>query len=589
MFNDSNSFVNPESYINGFSFMSTDALVAFSNSNNLSLSTEELIFIRDYFRNEKKSFPTYNQIMFFDAISKIRRAQKKNYSIYSASAKEGAQDIVATSKDLLSKRNVINKKSFGAMPLNFASEIASEYLKHIGCSESSKGFTPSHKALSNEYYIHTDDDIPLFSYSASIVDNSAGQASQASNTSHNTFAMIYSTEDIGYTEYSARVNGFLSLPEISGMISNRTTVNAPFGLFDILIKETEGLFVNLSDIPEIEKDEYGKVKYLTSLLSSCIGKQAFCTNYSSIGIINRIAENYSLKVCIFATRNFSHLISLESIKNPTFSLDISFLQKLLSFSEHREYIFTDESNASLGARKNIYLTDNRSSIRQTYRAERILNFGRVIACASARELDSAPLKTSALAIIDVINSLVAKGVSKNAITLHIHYSMLSGTDNSEELGKNLSAILGAYRSMIELCVSDTEPQIIYNESKRSIAVLGVAKTPKRTINSSLSNGNTYLYFYNMEYSVGGLVNYEKYRKFIKYFYSLIEKDIITSALSINENLSTVIKSTSQDTELQFDEAFDGNTFKNSHGILFETNKMIDINDDIFYIGNTVEK
>ena len=70
-----------------------------------------------------------------------------------------------TSKDLLSKSKTIKRTFSGAMTLSFASEIASEYLKHIGYAEKSNGFIPPQSINSYDYYIHTNDNTPLFVYS----------------------------------------------------------------------------------------------------------------------------------------------------------------------------------------------------------------------------------------------------------------------------------------------------------------------------------------------------------------------------------------------------------------------------------------
>ena len=142
--------------------------------------------------------------------------------------------------------------------------------------------------------------------------------------------------------------------------------------------------------------------------------------------------------------------------------------------------------------------------------------------------------------------------------------------------------------MIELCVSDIEPQIRYNLNSRSIVVLASAKPPKRQIKSSFSNQNTHIYFYNLSFSENGLPDYENYRNFIKYYYSLIEKDAVLSAVSVNENFSPVLQSMSQNTLIDFDEGFDKALLSNSHGIIFETPTKIFQTTDIFYIGNTKE-
>lgn len=586
MFNDYNGFRDPETYVNGFSFMSNDALLSFINANELSFSLEQMTYIRDYFRNEKKMFPTYNQILFFNEINKIRKAQKKGYSIYSATSTEGADAILEASKDLISKRRVIKKTFSGAMPLPFAAGIASEYLNQIGCAENARHFLPALSNSPSEYYIHTDDDIPLFIYSSA---NQGAQGASQSVITHNSLIMLCPAEDMAYSTYIEKVNSLMALPEINAMISNQSTVSAPYGLFEYLMKESNGAFVNLSNIPEIPKNEFGKVESLSPLLSSCIGRRIFSTSGSSVGIINRIAEEFSLRVCVFGTRNYSNTISLDSIKSPTFSFDIQFLKTIMSFTEHREYTLSSESGSPLGARKNVYLTDNRNPTRQTYRAERILNFGKIMASAAARDLEVSPHKSAAFTVLDALNTLIAKGVSSSSITLMIHYSLLSGTDDSKELGKNLAAILGAYRTMIELCVSDIAPQISYTEKNRDIAVLAASNTAKNTVKSNFSSSGTNLYFYQIKETKDGLPDYGGYRAFVKYFYTLIEKDRVLSAFSINENIATVLKSAAQDTNINFDESFDWSALKSAHGILFETQESIPENDDIYRVGATFIK
>ena len=588
-----NGFINFDSFVNGFNFFSNDELAAFLSANEYSFTLEQFIYIRDYFKNEKKMFPTYNQLMLFDAINRARIIQKKGYSIYSASANEGAEYILDTSKDMLAKRGAIKKGFSGAMPISYASKIASEYLNTIGYAEKAKDFIPASSDFTAGYYIHVNEGEPIFVYADQAIyatdTPNQNQAQMGYSNMHNTILMLVPTENIGPDEYNARVNELLSLPEVDSLISNHSVINAPYGILDVLLKETNGIFVNLANIPEIEKNNFGRVVHLTSLVSSCIGRHVFATHNMSIGIINNIAENYSLTACVFAIRNGTRLCTLDAMRNPPFSFDFNILQAITDFKDHSAYIFTDEKAQALGAKKNAYLTDNRSGTKQTFRAERILNFGKAMACASARELDPSPYKTSAVNIVDVICSLIAKGVAKNSITLSIQYSLLCGTNDPEELGKNLAAILGAYRSMVELCVSDVSPQISYNEKKRSILSLASAKPPKRPIRSSFSSENTHVYFYSLEFCEDGLPNYEKLRQFIRYYYSQIENDNIISAFAINENLSAILQGASQNTSIEFDGSFSASSFNLAHGILFEARDLIAINEDIYYIGSTFKK
>ena len=589
MLNESNDIVDLDEYVKGFTLMSNNELLDFLNINRLSFSINQILYIQSYFKNVKRMFPTYNQILFFNEINKINQSQKKGYSVYSVSSTENADSIMETSNDLLSKKKTLRPNFLGPMPLSYASRVASEYLHHIGCDEYSMPFIPAKNDVSPRYYIHTNDSVPLFVYSSS---NSPEitHIEVKSTTNHNTFVMICPIDDdMDNSEYRTHAEEFLSLPEIKTASSEHSTVKPPFGMFEPLMKETNGILVNLANIPEIEMNENGKVKSLSSLFSSCIGRYFFVTNNASVGILNKLAEGYSLKIRIFAIRNKSYTFSFESVKNPSFSFNFGFLQNIMNFTEDREYVFTDEISAPLGKKEHVYLTDNKIEEKQTYRAEKILYFDKYLLTATARNLDLSPHKSAALTVIDAINTLIAKGVSKDAISLSIHYSLLCGTDDSKELGKNFASILGAYRSMIELCVSDKAPQIRYNKKKRNIVVLASAKAPKRQINSSFSNGNTNLYFYQIEYDENGLPDYKKHREFIKLYYLMIEQDDILSAFAINENFSSMLQNASLNTTVSFDESFNERSMENLHGILFEIPKSIDISDRLPRVGETVEK
>ena len=236
----------------------------------------------------------------------------------------------------------------------------------------------------------------------------------------------------------------------------------------------------------------------------------------------------------------------------------------------------------------MFLTDNRKIEKQSYRAERILNFGKVIASASSRDLGEAPFKTASITVVDAITTLIAKGVALNDISLLINYSLLGGTDNSIELGRNLAAVLGAYRAMIELCVSDSAPEINYNAEGRSITVLSSAKPPIRKLSNTFADVNSYIYFIPYQYDENGFLNYNKYRASAREYYSYIESDLVISAFAISENISMIINNVCGNSSINYLEGFDVNEYASSHGILFESKKELSARDDLVFIGKTVQ-
>ena len=266
----------------------------------------------------------------------------------------------------------------------------------------------------------------------------------------------------------------------------------------------------------------------------------------------------------------------------------------MGFKDHKEYLFTKESDIPLDTKKPVFLTSYKDSLKQTYRADRVINFGKSVASATSRDLSYSPHKTAAIAVVDATNSLIAKGVAKSTIALAINYSLLGGTDDSSELGKNLSSILGVHRSTIELCIPQIKPQISYSKRNRSITILASANAPKRPIESRFKNGDTKIYFLPIYFLESGLPDYEKYRQSVSYFYSQIEEDRILSSFAINENLSQTLKSAAKATNLNFFESyffecFGQDAYSNAHGILFESYEKDLCNDYTFLIGETIKK
>ena len=594
MFNEINFTDRSNEYVNNFNVMPNEVLKQFASIEGLSFTPDQLFYIRDYFIKVKNASPTYAQLSFLNAINLIRKSKKNDLPIYSASAPDGmAREIIATSQDLLAKKNVIDKKIYGAMPISFAAEIASEYLKYAGLAEKNDYFSVTEEKSPTGYYINQGNGDALFAHLDS--DANVIQPIAPANTpnsanalaTNNAIIMLCPMQPMDNAEYSARVNALLSLPEIAMLISDCAEINKNYTLYDFLKNETNGIFADISRLPDIQRNEFGRIDSLMPLLEACYGRTIFATNFASLAIINRISGMYGLILCHFAMRNDTKTFTIDATKAPSFAFDFDFLSAIENFKEPHEYIFSDECSKPLDAKIDVFLTDNRKVPKQSYRAERILNFGKIIATASARELTNAPFKTASVAVLDAINGLVAKGVALNDISLLISYSMLGGTDDNAELGKNLSAVLGAYRTMIELCISDSTPKINYNNDKRSITVLASAKPPMRKIASSFSNGNTYLYFLPYCYDAGGFIDYGSYRSSVREFYSFIETDTVISAFAVSENLNTLIDGVRGNMTISYNEEFNASAYATAHGILFESKTEISGNSKLICIGKTL--
>ena len=585
-----NQTFNAESYATNFLSASKAELIRFSAENGFSFSEEDLIFIQSHFRDQKKALPTYNQLQFFNKIAEIRAKEKTNCAISAVATNSPERSvIIETAKDLLEKKKVSQKKLFGATPLSYASLTASEYLKYIDCAESASFFLPSEQSAQSDYYIHTNNGIPLFSLvnSDPTQNVKSSKAEDEEPIQKSAIALLSPIFEMSDEDYLARAKDFFSLSTVKEYIKNEKRLISAFGLFDILIKETNGILVNLANIPEAKKDENEKVLSLTTLTDDCHGKYVFDLEPHKAVFLDTLAEEYGLRVNNFALRNYSKLFSLKKEKNPTFCFKFDFLHELMTRPISKKYVFSSEANEAIGSKNPVFLTSKKANETRTYSAEKTLSFTKNIAYATSRNLKKSPYKTSAVTVLDAINALVAKGVPKESIKLSIHYALLSQNDDPLELGKNFASILGAYRTMIELCVSDSQPQISYDPSKRSITAIASAKSQIKKLNTVFSEKESFIYFLPICYDSDGIPDYAKYRYILKYFYLLFEKDALLSSYSVNENMTSVILGASQRNNLSFAENAILENFALSRGILVETFKELPQEESLIFIGKNI--
>ena len=139
-------FFDKESLVKNFLSADKESLMKMSFDNGYQFLEEEVLYIQSHLRYQKKALPTYNQLDFFNEISKIRQKEKINFAISSVATDSPERSIILdTAKDLLEKKNICQEKLFGPTPLSFASLTASNYLKYIGCAEKESFFIPSDK------------------------------------------------------------------------------------------------------------------------------------------------------------------------------------------------------------------------------------------------------------------------------------------------------------------------------------------------------------------------------------------------------------------------------------------------------------
>ena len=86
-------FFDKESLVKNFLSADKESLMKMSFDNGYCFLEEEVLYIQSHLRYQKKALPTYNQLDFFNEISKIRQREKINFAISSVATNSPEQSI----------------------------------------------------------------------------------------------------------------------------------------------------------------------------------------------------------------------------------------------------------------------------------------------------------------------------------------------------------------------------------------------------------------------------------------------------------------------------------------------------------------
>lgn len=142
-------------------------------------------------------------------------------------------------------------------------------------------------------------------------------------------------------------------------------------------------------------------------------------------------------------------------------------------------------------------------------------------------------------LIDDILSLIACGYDCQLISLYIRYNFPKNA-NAKTLGDCLATILGAYRVMCELCITDVSLVNHTDSDDVSVTTSLFAKSKKSYIPTKLNANQAKLYLISFDKLENGMPDFESFRAMCERYRILASYGKVKSALAINGNLRDAI-------------------------------------------------
>lgn len=147
-------------------------------------------------------------------------------------------------------------------------------------------------------------------------------------------------------------------------------------------------------------------------------------------------------------------------------------------------------------------------------------------------------RSSLLATVHAINCAAAAGVDYNTLTLSHHLLAPDLGDRNLAVGEMMAAILGTYRVQAELAIPDVNSKITtthQDQAKAHLTVFAAAPKPEKLIPHTFTSSGSNVYLLAPLMSEETIVDFEDYRKLLRYVHRLCEDGIALSAIAVKSD------------------------------------------------------
>jgi len=473
----------------GFSRFSPEALDAMLQDLHLSMKREDMLFIQTHFTQRAKRDPYLEEIYLFDHI--LRSARTSIHNIALAGVNIHNPDIMETYRDLLEKQKVLPHAS-QPLTLQDIMSTASRYLDRIGVR------APAKASSGNEQ--------PIF-------------AKEKALPVHTALVLLIPQEKSALSVLQA--SDFAK----EKLLAWKTVESA--GILVSLCRMANGVYLDLNTLPHTDYAE------LSALAGAWEDNALVALADRNVAELASLTKTLGVRMCYCASVTPDNLLRIRLRNGNPIAYESEFLRDLADSLLFCNVQIPDENMLQVCKHAPADLsfdkgTENRSCS--------------TVITPLQNNIFSATVNT----LIDSLLPLIAQGIPRQKITFSLDYGIPEKDISPEELGQDLSMILGAYRVMMELCITDVNSRL-HPTPNNERNICSTAQTLHRVQSPpcSFAQANHYIYLLSFRRMGSGLPDFREFRAMCQTAEDLTHKNTISAAFPISGCLTDTLSALCQ--------------------------------------------
>ena len=497
-----------------FSKMTDSQIEELKKALGLSMSFEDLIFCREYYREKKYEDISIDTLRLLDTIATEARRNPENVSI--AALETNDRNMFETYIDLNNKQAIIARQKNSPLALTDAPDVANGY------SKITRKRTPALLRMSD---IHKEDGTPLFPITDELCKLHLTLAPATA------FLLVCPADPMSDAAYLRAVEDFLSCEGIANTVILARRISHG-GIAAALAELSSGVLADIYAIPEVPEGFM-----LSHLATEHHGRFIIAIRHSQIEFASAIAEYYGLSLSHFAKVILGERLVFVPNNNINDTVDTRIVRALSSPS----------LQLAVGIKEEVTSAPDAIVLSESHRGSEACNLpygaihlrGNLVSSVCASRLGDTPFSTSLYTAISAILPILATGIDRSDVSLKLRYTLADATD-SESLGNSLAAMLGIYRVMSELYISGESFVEYTNNTAPSISVAAFADRKKTKVLKKLIREHSGVYLFSFDRTEDGLPNFENFRAMCDFYRECVVNKYSLSAAAVNGNIADTL-------------------------------------------------
>ncbi|MBQ7383414.1 MAG: hypothetical protein IJV72_01300 [Clostridia bacterium] len=477
---------------NGFSAYTPQMLEYMRNDLKLAMSLSTLSLCSRYYKNTKQNKILLSELYLLDAIIRGTSSLPCAKTVTEVLASDS--EIISSYNDLITKHHYTCGEIKHPLSLDSLSKVNSEYMRKIGVSFTEK----NQRALSLFELDNTDKLIDSRDISAPMLPPET--------------AFLILTPTHALSPYASLFKCFAKTDAFDRLVIRSKKIDSR-GIAFALSQMANGILGDLYSIPELVYPSE-----LSALATEHHGKVIIALRKENIPAITAVARECGLETAYFAKSVGNNKFTLLNNKNISMSLDTALIRLMGESLFGTTFNITDKVSEVFTSRSHIMLKGARGAQRLAYGD--IVAFSGTLYSPLHTELGENRYSTAMSAVLDSLLPLIACGVNLSDVSLNIKYTF-SSEESTNESSNELSAILGVYRALVELCIADSPETEYLEDSVNSLSLVAQAKLPVKVAPSHFKKAGDAVYLFSFNKAENGMPDFDSFRKMCGFINELV--------------------------------------------------------------------